>query len=301
MKPFLLAALAALSVTVQAQDFEHVGELPISDEIRSCLLPREFTKDRQTQFITYNGWWSGDITGIDCIYDMYLNKIKESFALPGGLAQLYYYSDFTGVSYITECKALPIFITQTLFDEDDSYEYLSLIREDQHKKECTGVTLRKDDGEVITSIDFGNYTASLYTDDYSFQILRCYDEKHCKDIWYLAINLRDKDYNSIIRFYSFEKGKLASTIKQVKDVRHNIKATPALPKANELVKVDLGDMKSPQTLSVVNANGVIVSRMILEEGQKEACVSTHGLPAGMYVIRVSDGKTESDNCKIIIR
>lgn len=158
----------------------------------------------------------------------------------------------------------------------------------------------KDNGSIITTIDFGegNYIPQL--DLPLFRIYQIYG-KNLKKLFYLSIILQDQNHDYFTRYYSFEKGKVASTIKQVKDIPHNIKATPTLPKANESVKVDLGEMTSAHTLSVVNASGTIVARQTLTDGQKEATVSTHGLPAGMYIIRVSDGKTETDNCKIIIR
>lgn len=295
MKHFLLAALAALSVTAQAQDFEHVGDISVTSSSLN-LLPATFTQGQQTQFVEYNNESRFSATGVNCIYDMYLNKIKESFNLPSKIAFFSYYDD-SGYKEYGESMP-PIGITQTLFDDDDSYEWFSRIEDSEYN--TTGLALRKDDGTVITTIDFGSwFNDNLYSEN--TKVLHCFDDSSLKEMWYLTILLRDKDYNYITRFYSFEKGKISSTIKQVKDVHHGIKATPALPKANEVVKVDLGGMKSPRTLSVVNASGAVVTRMQLEDGQQEANVSTHGLPAGMYVIRVSDGKTETDNCKIIIR
>lgn len=292
MKHFLLAALAALSVTVQAQDFEHVTDIPLVGESGLSVLPGTFTQGGQAQFVVFNGDSYNTLTDA-CVYDMFLNK-KKSFALSGGIIQFGYYDDRERLEL---GESMPIGITQTLFDDDDSYEWFSPIGDDKYN--MTGLLLRKDDGTVITTIDFGNWGTGWYREN--FRVFHCFDDSSLKGMWYLAIKLRDKDYNFITRFYSFEKGKISSTIKQVKDVHHGIKATPALPKANELVKVDLGGMKSPRTLSVVNASGAVVTRMQLEDGQQEANVSTHGLPAGMYVIRVSDGKTETDNCKIIIR
>lgn len=39
----------------------------------------------------------------------------------------------------------------------------------------------------------------------------------------------------------------------------------------------------------------------IQPGQENVELSTSGMPAGMYIIRVSDGNKDVDNCRVIIR
>lgn len=80
-----------------------------------------------------------------------------------------------------------------------------------------------------------------------------------------------------------------------------MKVTPTLPKMNETVKVDLTDLKSPSELSVIDSNGKVCFAQSIKVGQESMEISTSGMPAGMYIIRVTDGNKEVDNCRIIIR
>lgn len=80
-----------------------------------------------------------------------------------------------------------------------------------------------------------------------------------------------------------------------------MKVTPTLPKMNETVKVDLTDLKSPSELSVIDSNGKVCFTQSIKAGQESMEISTSGMPAGMYIIRVTDGNKEVDNCRIIIR
>lgn len=80
-----------------------------------------------------------------------------------------------------------------------------------------------------------------------------------------------------------------------------MKVTPTLPKMNETVKVDLTDLKSPSELSVIDSNGKVCFAQSIKAGQESMEISTSGMPAGMCIIRVTDGNKEVDNCRIIIR
>lgn len=53
--------------------------------------------------------------------------------------------------------------------------------------------------------------------------------------------------------------------------------------------------------SVIDSNGKVCFTQSIKAGQESMEISTSGMPAGMYIIRVTDGNKEVDNCRIIIR
>ena len=56
-----------------------------------------------------------------------------------------------------------------------------------------------------------------------------------------------------------------------------------------------------EMLSVIDSNGKVCFAQSIKAGQESMEISTSGMPAGMYIIRVIDGNKEVDNCRIIIR
>lgn len=56
-----------------------------------------------------------------------------------------------------------------------------------------------------------------------------------------------------------------------------------------------------EMLSVIDSNGKVCFTQSIKAGQESMEISTSGMPAGMYIIRVADGNKEVDNCRIIIR
>ena len=53
-------------------------------------------------------------------------------------------------------------------------------------------------------------------------------------------------------------------------------------------------------LSVIDSNGKVSFAQSIKAGQESMEIYTIGMPAGMYIIRVTDGNKEVDNCRIII-
>ena len=53
-------------------------------------------------------------------------------------------------------------------------------------------------------------------------------------------------------------------------------------------------------LAVIDSNGKVCFAQSIKAGQESMEISTSGMPAGMYIIRVTDGNKEVDNCRIII-
>jgi len=56
-----------------------------------------------------------------------------------------------------------------------------------------------------------------------------------------------------------------------------------------------------EMLSVIDSNGTVCFAQSIKAGQESMEISSSGMPAGMYIIRVTDGNKEVDNCRIIIR
>lgn len=210
------------------------------------------------------------------------------------------------------------FITQNLFNADKAYEYVVPIC--QQSVDRITETDRDGDGEpdqIVTWYDWtysgfkimqdnGNVVATIMLDEgYS---LNTYDSDltfvHFENKNYIVANVQKAgndgmtEYASV--FYAITPGDAAS-IKAVRTERTGLKATPELARKNEMVVVDFRGIENAKLLSVVNGNGQTVMQTPVANGQTSYRLNTSNLPAGLYVVKVDNGKRMTESCKIVVR
>lgn len=209
-------------------------------------------------------------------------------------------------------------ITQNLFNADKAYEYVVPIC--QQSVERTDETDLDGDGEVDQIVtwygyacpgfkimqDNGNVVATVMFDE--GYILNRYDRYlnfvHFENKNYIVANVQktgsdgETEYASI--FYAIAPGDAAS-IKAVRTERTGLKATPEFARKNEMVVVDFRGIENAKLLSVVNGNGQTVMQTPVANGQTSYRLNTSNLPAGLYVVKVDNGKRMTESCKIVVR
>lgn len=209
-------------------------------------------------------------------------------------------------------------ITQNLFNADKAYEYVVPIC--QQSVERTVETDLDGDGEVdqiVTWYDYacpgfkimqdnGNVVATVMFDE--GYILNRYDRHlsfvHFENKNYIVAEVEktgsdgETEYVSI--FYAITPGDAAS-IKAVRTERTGLKATPEFARKNEMVVVDFRGIENAKLLSVVNGNGQTVMQTPVANGQTSYRLNTSNLPAGLYVVKVDNGKRMTESCKIVVR
>lgn len=209
-------------------------------------------------------------------------------------------------------------ITQNLFNADKAYEYVvpicQLVVErttetdrdgdgepDQivtwYGRTYPGFKIMQDNGNVLATImlDEG-YSLNTYESDFTFV--------HFENKNYIVANVQktgsdgETEYASI--FYAITPGDAAS-IKAVRTERTGLKATPEFARKNEMVVVDFRGIENAKLLSVVNGNGQTVMQTPVANGQTSYRLNTSNLPAGLYVVKVDNGKRMTESCKIVVR
>ncbi len=209
-------------------------------------------------------------------------------------------------------------ITQNLFNADKAYEYVVPIC--QQSVERTNETDLDGDGEVDQIVtwygyacpgfkimqDNGNVVATVMFDE--GYILNRYDGYlnfvHFENKNYIVAEVMktvgDGKTESASIFYAITPGDAAS-IKAVRTERTGLKATPELARKNEMVVVDFSTIENAKLLSVVNGNGQTVMQTPVANGQTSYRLNTSNLPAGLYVVKVDNGKRMTESCKIVVR
>ena len=209
------------------------------------------------------------------------------------------------------------YITQNLFNADKAYEYVVPIC--QQSVERTVETDLDGDGEVDQidtrygcvypgfkiMQDNGNVLATVMFDEgYSFRGHKALSFVHFENKNYIVAGVNktvgdgETEYASI--FYAITPGDAAS-IKAVRTERTGLKATPELARKNEMVVVDFSTIENAKLLSVVNGNGQTVMQTPVANGQTSYRLNTSNLPAGLYVVKVDNGKRMTESCKIVVR
>ena len=209
-------------------------------------------------------------------------------------------------------------ITQNLFNADKAYEYVVPIC--QLSVERTVETDLDGDGEVdqITTWygcdypgfkimqDNGNVVATIMFDEgyHSMGTDQALSLVHFENKDYIVTNVEktesDGKTESASIFYAITPGD-ASSIKAVRTERTGLKATPEFARKNEMVVVDFSTIENAKLLSVVNGNGQTVMQTPVANGQTSYRLNTSNLPAGLYVVKVDNGKRMTESCKIVVR
>ena len=216
-------------------------------------------------------------------------------------------------------------ITQNLFNADKAYEYVVPIC--QQSVERTEESDLDGDGEVDQIVtlygcacpgfkimqDNGNVVAIVMFDEgyrfNSYSILgnrRVLSLVHFENKNYIVADVEktvgdgETEYASASIYYAITPGDAAS-IKAVRTERTGLKATPELARKNEMVVVDFSTIENAKLLSVVNGNGQTVMQTPVANGQTSYRLNTSNLPAGLYVVKVDNGKRMTESCKIVVR
>lgn len=209
-------------------------------------------------------------------------------------------------------------ITQNLFNADKAYEYVvpicqqSVVRTEEtdldgdgeadqittwYGCDYPGFKIMQDNGNVVATImlDEG-YSLNKYDSDFTFV--------HFENKNYIVANVQkagnDGKTEHASVFYAITPGDAAS-IKAVRTERTGLKATPELARKNEMVVVDFRGIENAKLLSVVNGNGQTVMQTPVANGQTSYRLNTSNLPAGLYVVKVDNGKRMTESCKIVVR
>ncbi len=226
--------------------------------------------------------------------------------------KLYYYD----MASPYECYNF--YITQNFFNADKAYEYVVPICQQSVERteesdldgdgevdqivtwygcDYSGFKIMQDNGNVVATImlDEG-YSLNTYDSDFTFV--------HFENKNYIVANVQKAgndgktEYASV--FYAITPGDAAS-IKAVRTERTGLKATPELARKNEMVVVDFSTIENAKLLSVVNGNGQTVMQTPVANGQTSYRLNTSNLPAGLYVVKVDNGKRMTESCKIVVR
>lgn len=281
-KQILIAALGFVSVGSFAQTFHEESGFP-SEFIKS--VPACYLKDAKPCLLVHDDLYIPNTDKRSVyVYDENLSLVK-SWSVVGDIL----YMTFTNANDGTENAEF--FFSQTLFNDDDTFEYFVLEETGEgNVRKNIALKLMSDNGSELARIPFDKPCG------------RC-DVKiiHFSEKDYMLIcggYIGDTDY--FTKVYSIEKSSNGQTAIQEVPQQAGLSALASFVRRNENVNIRLGNHASGR-LQVTSANGSVVRQMPIQEGQTSVQLNTRGLSAGMYVVSVVDANGTQENCKIVIR
>lgn len=297
-KVLLLSLFAAVCSTLSA-DNKPFDPILTTKSDYSGVIPEEVLNEG-------NMYWTGSVfrTGDD--YDRHLASISIFDNNLNEVKQITSSTPILMCNFIDEYRSgtrLPV--TQDVFSDDGKFEYIVGTRFDGG--DALELAIKQDDGEVLANLTLGEreFLPTFYYGDWDgipIDLINLGDGH-----WYLGLHIGkeavniNNDTQYFIRLYSFEHGKISTSLKQVRDIPEKISASPVMPRRNEFVSVDISSVQSPTSLTVVSAAGQVVCSQNLHDGQKNASIDTSRLTSGLYIVRVANSQKKSEICRIIIR
>ena len=298
-KVLLLSLFAAVCSTLSA-DNKPFDPILTTKSDYSGVIPEEVLNEG-------NMYWTGSVFRTEDEYDRHLASISIFDNNLNEVKQITSSNPILMCNFIDEYRSgtrLPV--TQDVFSDDGKFEYIVGTRFDEYGH-ALELAIKQDDGKVLANLTLGegeNLTSFYYGDwdGIPLDLIYLGDGN-----WYLGLHIakeaanRDAEPDYFIRLYSFEHGKISTSLKQVRDIPEKISASPVMPRRNEIVSVDISSVQSPTSLTVVNAAGQVVCSQNLHDGQKNASIDTSRLTSGLYIVRVANSQKKSEICRIIIR
>lgn len=285
-------AMLTAAAGVQAQVINNIVTLGNDDDY---FIPAEYSADGKSHIVSIE--YSGDFSDNDddsnsfnkiSIYDDDLNVIK-SFNVPfypeiAMAVRCFYYN--TGLSY----GDLYLAVTQTLFNNDENYEYISLLysSNETYEENRIGFNIVSENGDVLQTITYdGMYVSHL-------DIVTVNEKRYLR-----AVVITKSDYTTYHYYYSINPN--ASSIKQIGEP---VKASvhPSLVGRNETLTIELsGNESNNRVVTVHDAAGRTVYRTTVPAGQKTLQINSSELSQGLNVVYVTGKNGSGIGGKIIVK
>lgn len=188
-------------------------------------------------------------------------------------------------------------LTQTLFNEDEKYEYLSFPSArtdklgDYNIPVCNSFNVMSEDGSILQSVTFPDgYELSELV---HAQIIKLNEE------YYILI----ADYNKEV-FHVYKINRKDTTAVEQVCAPIKIGTFPNLANRNQMITIQLSGENAgnnPTNLQVVDMQGKVLNQQAIPAGQTSTTIPAHRLSNGMNLIKITQGSKTIGTEKVIIK
>ncbi|MBR5814171.1 MAG: hypothetical protein IKY37_06920 [Bacteroidaceae bacterium] len=289
---FLIAMLCLLQMNVNAQTLKNVGQMENFEYWNLRIIPKEYTDNGKTiLYMCSENEQEKELS----IFNEDFSNYKNLFLLENDSIRIADNLEMVNYDDMTDAE---LFLTQTLFNNDEKFEYIRKIMESYYDEwgnrdfKMKRLEVVNEDNEILFTIPLSedeNYETT-YVD-----VIRW----HGKD--YLFRNDRDSNYNKRVVIYVINKNSNESSISKVKALS-GLSALPALANRNSVVNVTIDEASAAEggELVIVDNCGRIVAKQQFEAGQTSVPVQTNRMRTGVYNIALNNG-AKVENARIIVK
>lgn len=219
------------------------------------------------------------------VYDDELNLVKDIKVTEEPLSLSFkdmteYYSDYSTV-----------FLTQTLFNDDEKYEYVvGIPGESDTYGRISGFKIVSEDGTVLQTVSFG-MGASSEPDIIGWGLGNRY----------LAFEMYEdnESWNSSLNLYKINKSADPSKV-SVATAPVRISVSPRVAERSQDITV-VAEGEGIREVVVTDAAGRIVYSTKAAAGQQTVKINSHRLSSGLNVVSVKSADGKNENCKVIVK
>lgn len=286
MKKLFTALMLTMATTsMMAQEPFAKIELSPNDY---AFTNSKFSVNGQSQLFSFD-----DKTSTFALYDEYFTKQREFKTIQINSPQSSKYCsvrynnyDEGGVIYAA------IIISQTLFNSDEKYEYLSPIY-DIEKNYYTGINVASEDGTILQTINFGNYY-SVYSSDIHLCVV------NGKKYLFIEHMKNPDSTNPTTLIYRIDSE--TSQINFVAKHEGTLNIHPRVADRSDMITVEMNEEgdNGIREIIVSNAAGQTITRVPVEKGQKSVTIPASELSRGMNIVDAIDRKGHNAN-KVIVK
>ena len=298
--------------TFYDDNFVKLGEWTAQNAISGKIYRQEFTLE--VTGVEYN---NGEITPI--VSGNYIPGEREevSEGYSAGPYKLFFY-DFDSPSY----QDRYLRVTQTLFNDDDKYEYLRPVYSDglssihmfnswvsiddtefylpyivkEYGGRCSGFQVVNEDGSVLQTVNFdGSFVGGGSPED--TDLIRIHGKLYL--VFYGdVLDEANNTMNEATLVYALDRK--SNQIKKVGEHIGNVNVYPRVADRSDQITVELNDNGDIREIQVVNANGQTEVRIPVKEGQKSITIPANQLGRGMNVVNAV-GRKGHQSHKVVVR
>lgn len=294
MKKTLKLALGALmmagAVNAQVLTVPAGGYWEYDFEETWGVLPARFSADNKSKIVSSDISENGEIVWINVYNNSF--KLEHTVEIKAQKRNEEYNNYFESIWDVVNLDGngltlddCPIHITQTLFNNDDKYEYLRY-KYDSSGDEVIGIDVVSEDGNIITTFNGLEDTELLiWNDKYYLTGETAWDEE-----------TKTGGY----AFYEINSNGSGITRASSEAFMHIL---PAMPRKNTTVTVELGEesAKNGGQLMITDMKGRTVYTTPVAPNETSVQVPLRRMASGVYSVTLMNRGQKIENSKLIIR
>ena len=188
-----------------------------------------------------------------------------------------------------------MYLTQTLFNDDEKYEYIvSVPKKNQYGYDYSaGLKIMSDDGSVLQTIMFPENVTGYF--DRGIKLFIIGSSKYLEGGDY-----EDADENEYMNLYKINKDAKDPSKVSIATAPMRVSVSPRMASRNQDINV-VAEGNGVREVIVTNAAGQVVYSTKVAAGETSVKINSRRLSSGLNVVSVKGADGKEENCKVIVK